>query len=120
MKTNYKIYLGFVVVMGFIMLMYHYIASLDNAKSIPEAHSNISYSIEVLQDEGNWLYEIYRDSNLYIRQEYVPAVHGKQRFVSEKDAKLVAQLVVEKLNNQQLPLVTKEELIDRKITFQPN
>ncbi len=78
-----------------------------------------TYSIEVIKEDGNWLYEVYRDDLLYIKQEYVPAVYGKQRFASKNDANQVAQLVLNKLQKQQLPLITKEELITYKIAFQP-
>jgi len=119
MKKNPKKIIGLVVILGLILLTYNYLIALDNAQSSIDAQTKITYSIKVEKEEGNWLYKVYRDGDLYIKQSYVPAVHGKQRFASQKDAEQVAQLAVTKLQNQQLPLITKEELITYKIAFQP-
>jgi len=119
MKKNHKKIIGLLVILGLILLAYNYIITLNNPQSSIDKSNKITYSIEVINEEGNWLYKVYRDGVLYIKQDYVPAVHGRQRFASKKDAKKVAQLVVLKLQRQKIPLITKEELITNKIAFQP-
>jgi len=116
MKNNLTKYLGFFITLSLIVLVYNFV--FNNSQASYNKNKAITYSFEVVKEEGNWLYEVYKDDILYIRQEYLPAVYGRQRFTSQKDAKQVAQLVVKKLQQQQLPLITKEELIANKITFQ--
>lgn len=119
MKAVLKKYSTLLKTLGFVILLSGLIITLLNPQSSKETKSEITYSVEVVKEDGNWLYKIYRDDLLYIKQEYVPAVHGKQRFASKNDANQVVQLVLNKLQKQQLPLITKEELITCKIAFQP-
>lgn len=119
MRKNHKNDIGFFVTLGFIVLVFSIGFMLSNPQPSKAKDNNVSYSIEVLKEDGNWLYKIFKNDILYIKQDYLPAVHGKQRFASQKDAKQVAQLVVQKLQRQKIPLITKEELITNKIAFQP-
>jgi membrane carboxypeptidase/penicillin-binding protein PbpC len=119
MKAVLKKYSSLLKTLGFMIMLSVLIIALLKTQSPKEKRTEITYSIEVVKENGNWLYKVYRDDLLYIKQEYVPAVYGKQRFASKNDANQVAQLVLNKLGKQELPLITKEELITCKITFQP-
>ena len=61
--------------------------------------------------EGNWGYDIYIYGVLYVHQSYIPAIKGNQGFKKEEDAVKTAQLVVDKIRNNVVPLnVTVQEL----------
>lgn len=57
-----------------------------------------------------WGYNIVTDGKVRIKQEYIPAVPGKQGFKSAADAMLVGNLVVRKMTMGQWPTITVQEL----------
>ena len=62
-------------------------------------------------DENDWGYDIYFNGKLYIHQPQIPAISGTKGFVSEKDARKVANLVIFKISNNILrPTITISEL----------
>ncbi len=70
----------------------------------------VSYHLEILQLEHGWGYSITRNGKPFIFQEYVPAVEGNLRFPDRKSARKTGQLVIKKLRNNQLPVISKREL----------
>jgi|SRR5450432_3469657 Domain of unknown function (DUF4907) len=65
---------------------------------------------EPVQTVYGWGYNIIADGKVYIKQEYKPAVPGKQGFKSAAEAMLVGNLVVKKITENQLPTITIREL----------
>jgi hypothetical protein len=63
-----------------------------------------------VQTAYGWGYNILADDKIFIKQEYMPGVPGKQGFKSADDALLVASLVIKKISSNQLPTITSGEL----------
>lgn len=84
----------------------------------PDPYSK-KYKVEVkeLTDDHGWYYEIYRENRLLIKQKNIPGSSGIQYFKSKKDAKKIALLVVDKLENKIFPNITKAELDSCNIYF---
>jgi len=57
-----------------------------------------------------WGYNIMADDKIYIRQDYIPAVPGKQGFKSSRDALLVGNRVIQKITRNELPAITEKDL----------
>lgn len=67
--------------------------------------------IETFKIDNGWGYDIYLNNEKYIHQQHIPAVNGMHTFISEAEAYRVAELVVEKINNNLMPpTISIEEL----------
>lgn len=65
-----------------------------------------------------WAYKITRNEQPWIYQEFIPAVPGYQSFHTKEEAMQVGRLVMQKLQQQQLPAVSVYELDSMKIRIQ--
>ena len=70
------------------------------------------YRLEIRKNEENgyWWYEIYQYNTLMIKQEFVPGISRKTPFTKKEQAKIIGELVVNRLNNNQPPIITKSDL----------
>lgn len=68
-------------------------------------------------DRG-WTYHILIDDKVYIDQQYIPCVAGKQRFTSEDDALKTGRLVLKKLRDGQIPTIKIQELDSIGVIYQ--
>ena len=50
------------------------------------------------------------NDSLFIHQEYIPVIDGKEGFPTKEQAENTAQLIINKMNNGHLPTVTTFEL----------
>jgi len=67
-------------------------------------------------ENGTFGYDIYKNDSVLIHQPSRPGVSGNIGFKTEEDALKVAELVIKKiLNNEIPPTITKEELQDLKV-----
>ena len=79
-------------------------------------HSNNKFSLKYNKSSNNyWSYDIYQENQLFIRQEFIPAIRGNKKFKSKEDASKVGLLVVDKLNKGKKPRISKTEIEDLKI-----
>jgi hypothetical protein len=65
---------------------------------------------EAVQTVYGWGYNVLADNRIYIKQEFIPSVPGKQGFKSADDALLVGNLVIKKISNNLPPTVTGRDL----------
>ena len=65
---------------------------------------------EVIKVPNGYGYQIFSGKKLLVQQEFIPAVRGKQPFQSAKDARKVANLIIEKIRNHISPQISIEEL----------
>ncbi|MDP4130014.1 MAG: DUF4907 domain-containing protein [Bacteroidota bacterium] len=63
-----------------------------------------------VQTTYGWGYNIMAGNKIYIHQDYIPAVAGKQGFKTREDALRVANRVIEKISANQLPVITVKDL----------
>lgn len=69
-------------------------------------------------DQNQFAYSVYdKDDNLLIKQIFIPSIPGNKNFKDSLDAHKVMTFVLDKLNKNQSPTVTPENLIELKIKF---
>ncbi|PTN09348.1 DUF4907 domain-containing protein [Mangrovibacterium marinum] len=66
--------------------------------------------VETKAVDDGWGYQILINDSPYIDQQYIPAISGKHRFQTEKDAQKTGRLVLQKMQKGQLPHLTVGEL----------
>lgn len=94
-----------------IALVVLVIAMLLEARETTGTTAEDRYRLVLLKkDTGAWYYEIYDDRMLTIRQECVPGIPGNIDFLNRKSAETAGRLVLSKLRNGQLPVLSMEEL----------
>ncbi|TPG35561.1 DUF4907 domain-containing protein [Flavobacterium pectinovorum] len=76
---------------------------------------NETFKTESFKTKSGWGYTIVYKSKIIIKQSIIPVISDSKSFSTEDDALKVAHLVVEKLNQQISPTVTKNDLILLKI-----
>lgn len=76
-----------------------------------------TFKTETFKTTSGWGYSIAYKSKIIIKQSIIPVLSDVKSFSSEDDAKKVAHLVVEKLDQNLSPTVTKNDLILLKIKF---
>lgn len=76
---------------------------------------NETFKTDTFQTKSGWGYTIVYKSKIIIKQSVIPVISDSKSFSTEDDALKVAHLVVEKLNKQISPTVTKNDLILLKI-----
>lgn len=59
---------------------------------------------------GCWGYEIYVDNKLYIRQDCIPVISGRQPFKSKQAAMDAGKIVFNKISSGRRPTLTAEDL----------
>lgn len=67
-------------------------------------------------NSNTWCYDIMKDGKLFIHQTSIPGIAGSQGFKTKEQASQVAVLVIQKLNDGQMPpTVTEKELKQLKV-----
>ncbi len=67
-------------------------------------------SVSTIKTENGWGYTITQNDKIIIKQTIIPAVENNSSFKSKRDAMKVGELVLQKLNNNLSPTVTKNDL----------
>ncbi len=67
------------------------------------------HAVAIRTDKG-WGYNILANEKIYIRQEYMPGIPGKQGFKSADDALMVGNLVVRRISSNQMPMINQRDL----------
>lgn len=73
------------------------------------------FKTESFKTTSGWGYTIAFKNKIIIKQSIIPVISDTKSFTTEHDALKVAHLVVEKLNQNISPTVTKNDLILLKI-----
>ena len=108
---NYKtVFLGITI----LFILFFYIQSVDDENNTVEESA---YALQVLEQDSLWIYEVYNGENLFIRQEYIPAAKGKQGFKSKEDAEKIGELVMSKLLENKMPVISVDDLDANAISF---
>ncbi|SHM79857.1 protein of unknown function [Flavobacterium saccharophilum] len=74
-----------------------------------------SFKMETFKTKSGWGYSIASNDRVLIKQSLIPVINETKSFFSESDALKVGTLVVDKLNKDLSPTVTKNDLILLKI-----
>ena len=106
-----KIYLGCQIVL--ILLE---VKEIDNQKTpefpSSESFKNAKLTYKIIPAPNNtWCYDIFKDGSMCIHQNSIPGVAGINGFTTKEKAEKVAQLVVKKIQNVEMPpTVSQEEM----------
>lgn len=77
---------------------------------VSPAYSDLTYTI-VPSENNTWGYEIFSGGKLLITQKSIPALPGNNGFKEQEQAMRIAELVMQKIRNGEMPpTVTVEEL----------
>jgi hypothetical protein len=71
--------------------------------------------IQSLKTINGWGYVIKNNDKIIIKQSIIPVISESKSFKTEKEALAVGQLVIQKLNSNNSPTITKNDLILLKI-----
>ncbi len=71
---------------------------------------NIFIHAQAVQTVYGWGYNVLADDRVYIKQEFIPTLPGKQGFKSADDALRVGNLVVKKISSNLPPTITPRDL----------
>lgn len=85
-----------------------------------EAFKNAALTYNLIEAPNNtWGYNILKDGQLFVHQPSIPGMPGHEGFKTKEAASQVAELVIGKIKNGEMPpTVTEEEL--RKLNAIPN
>ena len=82
----------------------------------PPKPAETEYTLETFQTgENGWGYKICKDKKLIIKQDIIPAIENHVAFKSEADALKTGNLVIEKLKKNQLPTLSRSNLVELDI-----
>ena len=73
--------------------------------------------LETFRAGAGWGYQLKKNDQIFIRQEYIPAVAGNQAFISKSDAEKTGLLVLKKLKQKQHPAISVHELDSLQISY---
>ncbi|MET0943856.1 MAG: DUF4907 domain-containing protein [Flavobacterium sp.] len=74
-----------------------------------------SFTIETFKTKTGWGYSITSNDRVLIKQSIIPVINDTKSFKTKEDALKVGTLVVDNLNKDLSPTVTKNDLILLKI-----
>tara|TARA_R110002050_G_scaffold223338_1_gene359129 strand:- start:48505 stop:48840 length:336 start_codon:yes stop_codon:yes gene_type:complete len=82
--------------------------------------SNPKLSSDIFVVGNGYGYKIAYKDRILIKQDFIPAVHGENPFRNQKEAKLVAQLVKNRLLKGESPVVSLKDLANLNIAILNN
>ena len=80
-------------------------ASFSNTDS-----SDPSFSMEVIEVNGGYGYQISHNNHITIFQPFIPCISGKKPFMEKRDAEQVGQLVMKRMKSRENYTVTLDDL----------
>lgn len=91
----------------------------SETKPVTEAAKTSNYTYKIVEGENHTFgYEISSQGTVLVRQPFIPAVAGKQGFVSKEEAESVAKLIVQKVEKNIIPpAISIKELDSLKIHY---
>jgi len=106
-----KIIISILVLLGVASCLFIILKNKHPVKINSYANANITIRTFQTNTIGEWGYDILIDGNMYIHQPNIPAFSGDYGFKTKQDAQKVAEFVVDKIRNNEIPpSVTTEEL----------
>ena len=101
--------------LGLILIFITLLVLITITPGQKEKKGERKYESEIITIKGGFGYQISNGKQIFIRQEFIPAVQGKIPFLTKKDAKIIADLVLEKLSNGESPIINFQEVLDLDI-----
>lgn len=104
MSSSFILVLGMLIAVGVFAFMVHGKNETSSQKD------GLHLVVERNPENEGWMYSIYERKNILVRQKIMPIVNGKQPIPNQKTAEVLGTLVLQKIRNEQLPVLTKSEL----------
>ncbi|UOB18774.1 DUF4907 domain-containing protein [Abyssalbus ytuae] len=76
-----------------------------------------TYKVKVFKVAEGYGYLILADSKIIIKQSFIPAINGEIPFSNPEDAKVIGNLVKDKLKKNILPAITEAELKEFNVEY---
>ncbi|MEM7486058.1 MAG: DUF4907 domain-containing protein [Bacteroidota bacterium] len=119
MKNNYKYLIAILLVFAFFLLLMLLINNKDEGQQpYNEIRTDDGLRLEL---EGSrvagWGYKVFRNDKLLIHQKNIPAIEGNQTFLTADDAEKVGRLVIKKINQEEIPIITRMDLMKLNIKY---
>ena len=105
-KKTYFLLLGLLVALVYIAFRYNEVKQ-----------DTTGLHTEVLQVNEGYGYKILYDDKVLVKQDFIPAIQGKKSFESEKEAMLVGNMVLRKIEKGEDPYISISELKDLQISI---
>ncbi len=80
-------------------------------------HTEENLKTEAIKTNNGWGYTITNNDKIIIKQTIIPVISNSKSFETKEDALAVGELVMQKLNADSSPTITKNDLILLKIKF---
>ncbi|HXD77348.1 MAG TPA: DUF4907 domain-containing protein [Puia sp.] len=71
---------------------------------------HVRVELHTIQTPLGWGYDILADGRPYIHQDIIPDIKGQHGFSSKEDALAVGQKIYDRLMENQLPVISIEEM----------
>jgi hypothetical protein len=97
---TYYVYTGLATLLMLLAFLY-WLLKYDNKQT---------YKLETIKTPTGWGYTIRKNDQLIIYQEHIPAQEGESSFQNKETAKMTGELVINKLNKNEMPSISKCEL----------
>jgi hypothetical protein len=111
-KRNIIIVTGICLVVVLSVVCVQYLRS--TAKDVTAMADAIA--VTPFQAGKGWGYKVSIEGKPFINQDIIPGLPGNLTFNSREDALRVGLKVAEKIKQRQIPAVTRQELIEMKIS----
>jgi hypothetical protein len=79
--------------------------------------NNQGLKVHVFEINKGWGYKIELNNKTIIYQPFIPVISGEVAFKSKNDALKTGNLVMNKILNNKVPTLTKEDLVNNGISF---
>ncbi len=89
-------------------------ASLANSKAKEEM---LLVELKTVAVKDGWGYEVYVDHKKVINQPFIPGIAGYHPFVNEQEARMVGNLVVERIIRGQSPGISEKDMQALHVTL---
>jgi hypothetical protein len=99
-----------IIVVGMVGTVFYFTCS--------NSEQHHGYIVKTIQTENGFGYEILANDHVYIRQEFIPAIPGNRSFKTAREAMEIGDMVATKLENGQTPVISMQEIIDKKIQIE--
>ena len=106
-KTRTPFILGAIAALVTILILLIFTMKPDSKSA--------AYSVKTFETGNGWGYSVLLNNREIIHQDLIPAISSQASFATKADALKTAGFVVEKLREQKLPYLTKDDLKALKI-----
>jgi hypothetical protein len=114
--TNVLLSVVAIALFGSISTVFGQVTSKPSSMPTAEQLAKADITFKVISVDKGYGYDVYVDGKKLIHQPNIPGRPGMAGFTKKEDSQRVAELVVRKLKNNQIPpAITEEEL--RQIKF---